>query len=108
MRRRTALLLSSVVALSCPVTSWAGGVQPRRPMISVNTLSSIRLGINTVDTQPINGFIPQMVIGLTNETGTSSQDNGVEGFGVANNTPGGSMLPVTGGSPYYAVATLDS
>jgi autotransporter-associated beta strand protein len=103
MRRRTVFVLSNVVALSCPGVGWAGQV----PVISLRALSGLGLNTDTVNTEPINGFIPQVVMGLTNEAG-SSQDNGVEGFGVASSTPGGSALPVSGTSPAYVVATLDS
>jgi hypothetical protein len=106
MKRRTALLLASAVALGYPSALWAK--KPKNPIYSLSALPTIRIGINAIDTEPINGFVPQLVMGLTNEQDSDDEGNGVEGFGIASSTPGGSVLPISGGSPYYAVATLDS
>ena len=107
MRRRTALLLSSVIALSCPTAGWAGNGKPVSPLISLGMLPSMRFNVDSIDTEPINGFIPQVVMGLTNEQDSDNEYSGVEGFGIASSSPGGSSLPI-GGSPQYVVATLDS
>jgi autotransporter-associated beta strand protein len=112
MQRRTAFLLSSAVALSRPGIGWAatGPGKPARGVISIAELSTLRLNIDAVDTEPINGFVPQVVMGLTNEQDDDSEYSGVEGFGIQSSAPGGSSLPMnpTGAAPLYVVATLDS
>jgi autotransporter-associated beta strand protein len=109
MQRRTALLLASVAAMSCPSAGWAGAGlgKPGNPIL-LGALSSMRFNVDSVDTEPINGFIPQVVMGLTNENNNDDEYSGVEGFGIASSSPGGLALPTTGGSPVYVVATLDA
>jgi autotransporter-associated beta strand protein len=64
----------------------------------------MRISVNAETTEPINGFTPQVVFGLTDE---QNHSDSVEGFGVKSAAPGGDTLPI-GGSPQYFVATLDS
>ena len=68
----------------------------------------MHLNIDAIDTEPINGFIPQLVMGLTNEQDSDNDNSGVEGFGIASAAPGGMSLPISAASPTYVVATLDS
>jgi autotransporter-associated beta strand protein len=113
MRRRTALLLSAVVALSCPAVGLAE--KPVGPLYSLSTLSTLRISVNRIDTEPIDGFIPQIVIGLTDQQSGDNAYGGIEGFGISSPSPGGNSLPfnLSAQNPYtlpaqYAIATLDS
>ena len=52
---------------------------------------------------PINGFIPTVVVGLTDE----HDRNDFNGTSDPSSTPGGNSLPVNG-TPWYSLATLDT
>src|SRR5438552_2711768 len=99
--RRTALFACTGAVLILPSTGRASN--SAKSLISLTSPSHMRLGVNAADTEPINGFISQVVIGLTDQ---ENHSDSVEGFGVKSAAPGGSALPV--GSPRYVVATLDS
>jgi autotransporter-associated beta strand protein len=69
----------------------------------------MHFSVNTIGNDPVNGFTPQVVVGLTNEQDSDSANSGIEGFGIKKASPGGSTFPLTAGAqPYYVVATLDS
>src|SRR5436853_689545 len=111
-RTRSAVMVAiSTVALAGVRT--ARGQIENTPQISAASLGGMSLdrvfmpqfgrGISAfpIDAPPINGFIPQVVVGLTDQRQFSSD---VVGFGVHSNGPGGSTLPV-GGPPHYLIAT---
>ncbi|HSV15443.1 MAG TPA: aspartyl protease family protein, partial [Tepidisphaeraceae bacterium] len=108
MHRPVALSLLSGAGLLVPTAAWAGGTShPAHPPLSPLFLDRMTVTAYTLGEDPIPGFIPQVIMGVTNEQDSDTSGSGVEGFGIASSTPGGSSLPI-GGSPLYVVATLDS
>src|SRR5256714_14316648 len=114
-RARSAVIVAvSTVAVSAVGT--ARGQIDNTPQISATELSRMsldrvfvpqlagRISALPIDAPPINGFIPQVVVGLTDQRQFSSD---IVGYGVHSNGPGGSTLPVSG-PPHYLIATLDS
>src|SRR5262245_55328347 len=79
---------------------------PAPSLADYSALSRVRIGSITalpLNSPPINGFIPQLVFGLTDE----QDPDDIEFKAHISSTPGGLTLPV--GSPsYYAVATYDT
>jgi hypothetical protein len=74
------------------------------PNLSLQTPIS-SLVAQPIDAPPINGFIPQVVVGLTDEE-QHDEDDYVD-YGIQSDGPGGHTMPVSG-SPYYTIATLDA
>src|SRR6266496_2233988 len=104
MRRTTACLAAAIA----PIVASIGFA--RAQSIEYTALSQIRFPLATprvtafpITSPPINGFVPQMVFGLTNE-----QDPNDELFSAhVSSSPAGTTLP-SGGAPKYFTATLDT
>src|SRR5881227_3809364 len=114
-RARSAVMIAiSTVAVGAVRT--ACGQIDNTPQVSATSLDGMSLdrvfmpqfgrGVSVlpIDAPPINGFIPQVVVGLTDQRQFS---NDIVGYGVHSEGPGGSTLPA-GGPPHYLIATLDS
>jgi len=80
------------------------------PQLGYSSLSTVRLGpINAsitafpLNSPPINGFVPQVVFGLTNQQAPNDEEFKAH----PSSSPGGTSLP-SGGAPQYFVATFDT
>lgn len=103
MRQASRVLAGSIVSIVA-----VGSATPARadapPLVSFSAFSKMKIQVNDLTEEPINGFIPQVVIGLTDE---QNSNDAYIGYGVKSSSPGGRTLPVSA-APYYALATLDT
>jgi hypothetical protein len=126
MRRRglSRLTRFSFISVFAAAGSVAIGAEsprlPVEPPLSVSSLSSLggftmnplaapsqpAISAYSLNTTPLAGFIPRVVVGLTDEWRSPSFGDAV-GYGVISSSPGGQTLPV-GQSPQYVMATIDT
>jgi len=103
-----------VVSIICQVPHVAVAQQAPPPAVlpqlGYSSLSTVRLGpINAsitafpLNSPPINGFVPQVVFGLTNQQAPNDEEFKAH----PSSSPGGTSLP-SGGAPQYFVATFDT
>src|SRR5205823_425524 len=104
LRRSAALFFATANVLG--TSRFAHATQPPQ-LYDYSILNHVVIdSINTalpLNSPPINGFVPQVVFGLT----TEQDKNDLTFSAVTSNTPGGFTMPKNS-PPYYSVAIFDS
>jgi hypothetical protein len=109
IRRSRSILALTVTPLIGTLATGVLAQQPPPPVLTsldYSALSSVRVGAVTalpLNSPPINGFVPQVVFGLT----TQQAPNDFEFKAHMSSSPGGTALP-SGGPTLYRVATFDT
>ena len=97
-------LIAATLGVTFVVGSYATAQSPPLGVYGgIHTLSTQFVGPTTTNGEvPISGFIPRVVVGLTDER---TPDDG-DFFAADSNSPGGNSLPL-GGDPFYTNALLN-
>ncbi|HZZ43493.1 MAG TPA: aspartyl protease family protein [Tepidisphaeraceae bacterium] len=107
-RALTAALFFACAPLSLATTPpplFTTGIVQTSSLLTDLTLQPHSLSSNlmTVDSPPLNGYVPQVVFGLTDQ-----QDKNTEDFAaIPSSSPGGNTLP-KGAPVQYQIATFDT